>query len=76
MKKKFLIISMILLILLPWLLIGIHFLDVLDNYFGVIDVRFFGLFVSVTLLKDLIFILIIIIVIFNSIVLLLVIIEE
>jgi len=76
MKRKYLIISMILLMSLPYLLIGTHFLDVLDNYYGEKYIRLLGITVSVNLLKDLIFIVIIVIVIFNSIILLLVILEK
>jgi len=74
MKKKYLILSCMLLMLIPSLLMNIRYLDVWDNYLEI--VFFLGVTISIASLRDLMFALIVTIIIINSIVLLLVIMEK
>lgn len=76
MKKRYLIIGLISLMLLPSLLITVHFLDIIVNYFSIKIVYIAGFPFSIAFLREFLFFLIVIIVIINSIVLLLVIIEK
>lgn len=76
MKKKYLILAIILQILLPYLIITVHFLDVYVNFFQIKTIGISGIPVSIVFLREFLFILIVIIVFINSIILLLEVIEN